>query len=266
MSRIAAKFKELKRKGDGALIAFVTAGDPKPELTPKIVKTLARHADIIELGIPFSDPIADGPTIQRADDRALASGTTPETVLEIIEKIRGTNDVPLVVLTYYNIVFKPGVDDFVKSFAAVGMDGIIVPDLPIEEADELLKATKRHGVDLILLVAPTTTPERLKRICRASSGFMYLVSLLGVTGAREKLSDSVRPLITDVQKVSRVSIVVGFGISKPEHVAEVIRCGADGAIVGSAFVDLIAKYRENERRMLKELDAFGKSLKAATRL
>jgi len=264
LSRIAAKFKELKRRGDGALIAFVTAGDPKPELTPKIVKTLARHADIIELGIPFSDPIADGPTIQGADDRALASGTTPETVLDIIEKIRGANDVPLVVLTYYNIVFKRGVDDFVKSFAAVGMDGIIVPDLPIEEADELLKATKRHGVDLVLLVAPTTTPERLKRICRASSGFMYLVSLLGVTGARGKLSDSVRPLIADVQKVSRVPIVVGFGISKPEHVAEVIRCGADGTIVGSAFVDLIAKYQGNERRMLKELDAFGKSLKAAT--
>ena len=156
MSRIAAKFEELKRKGDGALIAFVTAGDPKPELTPKMVKTLARHADIIELGIPFSDPIADGPTIQGANDRALASGTTPETVSEIIEKIRGTNDVPLVVLTYYNIVFKRGVDDFVKSFAAVGMDGIIVPDLPIEEVDELLNATKRHGVDLILLVAPTT--------------------------------------------------------------------------------------------------------------
>ena len=265
MSRISAKFEKLRKKGEGALIAFVTAGDPKPELTPKIVETLAKHTDIIELGIPFSDPIADGPTIQRATDRALASGTTPETVREIIKNIRSINDVPLVVLTYYNIVFKRGVDEFVKSFAAAGMDGIVVPDLPVEEADELLKATKRHGVDLVLLVAPTTTPERLKRICRASSGFLYLVSLLGVTGTREKLSDSVGPLITDVRKVSRVPIAVGFGISKPEHVAKVIKCGADGAIVGSAFVNLIAEHQGNERRMLKELDTFGKSLKAATR-
>jgi len=265
LSRIAAKFEDLKQKGGGALIAFVTAGDPKPELTPKIVETLAKHADIIELGIPFSDPIADGPTIQEADDRALASGTTPETVREIIEKIRSTSDVPLVVLTYYNIVFKRGVDEFVKSFADAGMDGIVVPDLPVEEAGELLKATKRHGVNLILLVAPTTTPERLKRICGASSGFLYLVSLLGVTGAREKLSGSIGPLIAGVRKVSRVPIAVGFGISKPEHVAKVIKCGADGAIVGSAFVNLIAEHQENERRMLKELDAFGKSMKAATR-
>ena len=265
MSRIAAKFEELKQKGEGALIAFVTAGDPKPEFTPKIVETLAKHADIVELGIPFSDPIADGPTIQMAADRALASGTTPETVREIIKKIRGTNDVPLVVLTYYNIVLKRGVDDFIKSFAAAGMDGIIVPDLPVEEAGELLKATKRHGVDLVLLVAPTTTPERLKRICEASSGFLYLVSLLGVTGARENLSELVRPLIADVQRVSRVPIAVGFGISKPEHVAEVIKCGAGGAIVGSAFVNVIAKNQGNERQMLKELDTLGKSLKAVTR-
>jgi tryptophan synthase alpha chain len=266
MSRISARFKELSKKGEGALIAFVTAGDPKPELTPKIVEALAKHTDLIELGIPFSDPIADGPTIQMASDRSLKSGTTPETVREIIKNIRKINDVPLVVMTYYNIVFKSGVDEFVKGFAAAGMDGIIVPDLPVEEADELLKATRRHGVDLIMMAAPTTTPERLKLICRASSGFLYLVSLLGVTGAREKLSISVGPLISNVRKVSRVPIAVGFGISSPEHVAKIIKSGANGAIVGSAFVNLIAKYQKNERRMLNELDEFGKSLKAATKL
>ncbi|GAI35001.1 unnamed protein product, partial [marine sediment metagenome] len=195
MSRISAKFEELRSKREGALIAFVTAGYPKPELMPQIVQTLTRHADIIELGIPFSDPIADGPTIQEAADRALKAGTTPETVLEIISQIRCTSEIPLVVLTYYNIVFKWGVDKFVRDFTAAGMDGIIIPDLPAEEASEVLGATRKYGADLILLVAPTTTPERLKRICDLSSGFLYVVSLLGVTGAREQLSESVKPLI-----------------------------------------------------------------------
>lgn len=266
MSRLNAKFKELRSKGEGALIAFVTAGDPKPKLTPQIVQTLANHADIIELGIPFSDPIADGPTIQWATDRALKAGTTPETVREIIKQIRRTSEVPLVVLTYYNLVFKRGVDEFVRDFTAAGMDGIIIPDLPVEEAGEVLKATKKHGADLILLVAPTTTPERLKRICDVSSGFLYVVSLLGVTGARERLSGLVKPLIADVRKTSRVPVAVGFGISKPEHVKEVIRAGADGAIVGSAFVNLITKNLKNRQKMLRELDRFGKTLKAAAHL
>ncbi len=266
MSRISAKFEELKSKSEGALIAFVTAGYPKPKLTPQIVQTLARHADIIELGIPFSDPIADGPTIQGSTDRALKAGTTPETVREIINQIRCTSEVPLVVLTYYNIVFKCGVDKFVRDFTAAGVDGIIIPDLPVEEASEVLETTRKYGADLILLVAPTTTPERLKRICGVSSGFLYVVSLLGVTGAREQLSESVKPLIADVRKISRVPIAVGFGISKPEHVKDVIMSGADGAIVGSAFVNIITKNLKNQQKMLRELNQFGKILKVATRL
>ena len=266
MSRLSTKFEELRSKGEGALIAFVTAGDPKPKLTPQIVQTLAKHADIIELGIPFSDPIADGPTIQGATDRALKAGTTPETVREIIKQIRRTSEIPLVVLTYYNLVSRRGVDEFVRDFTAAGMDGVIIPDLPVEEADEVLKATKKHGANLIFLVAPTTTPERLKRICDVSSGFLYVVSLLGVTGARERLSGSVKPLIADVRKISRVPVAVGFGISKPEHVKEVVKAGADGAIVGSAFVNLITKNLKNRKKMLQELDRFGKTLKATTRL
>ena len=266
MSRIGAKFEELGSKGEGALIAFVTVGDPNPKLTPRIVQALAKYADIVELGIPFSDPIADGPTIQGATDRALKAGTTPESVRKVIRQIRRTSDVPLVVLTYYNIVFKRGVDKFLRDFTAAGMDGIIIPDMPVEEAGEVLRATKKYGADLILLVAPTTTPERLKRICDASSGFLYIVSLLGVTGARKRLSGLVKPLIADVRKTSRVPIAVGFGISKPEHVKEVIEAGADGVIVGSAFVNLIAKNLKNRQRMLRELDKFGKTLKAATRL
>ena len=266
MSRISAKFEELKSKSEGALIAFVTAGYPKSELTPQIVQMLARHADIIELGIPFSDPIADGPTIQGATDRALKAGTTPETVREIISQIRCKSEIPLVVLTYYNIVFKWGVDKFVRDFTAAGMDGIIIPDLSAEEASEVLAATRKYGADLIFLVAPTTTPERLKRICGVSSGFLYVVSLLGVTGAREQLSGLVKPLIADVRKISRVPIAVGFGISKPEHVKDVIMAGADGAIVGSAFINLITKNLKNQQKMLRELNHFGKILKVATHL
>jgi len=266
LSRIEAKFKELEDKGEGALITFVTAGDPKPELTPRIVQALTKYGDIVELGIPFSDPIADGPTIQGATDRALKAGTNPETVLEIIRQIRRTSEVPLVLLTYYNIVFKRGVDKFMRDFTTAGMDGIVIPDLPIEEAGEVLRATKKQGADLILLVAPTTTPERLKRICDASSGFLYVVSLLGVTGARKRLSGLVKPLIADVRNISRVPIAVGFGISKPEHVKEVIEAGADGAIVGSAFVNLIAKNLGDRQKMLLEIEQFGKTLKAAARL
>lgn len=266
MSRIEAKFKELKDKGEGALITFVTAGDPKPELTLRIVQALTKYADIVELGIPFSDPIADGPTIQGATDRALKAGTNPETVLEIIKQIRRTSEVPLVLLTYYNIVFKRGVDKFMRDFTAAGMDGIVIPDLPIEEAGEVLRATKKRGADLILLVAPTTTPERLKRICDASSGFLYVVSLLGVTGARKRLSGFVKPLLADVRNISRVPIAVGFGISKPGHIREVIEAGADGAIVGSAFVNLIAKNLGDRQKMLREIEQLGKTLKAATRL
>ena len=265
MSRISKKFEELRRRNEGALIAFVTAGDPKSELTPKIVEVLSKHADLVELGIPFSDPIADGPTIQGATDRALHSGTTPETVLDIVREIRSSNDVPLVMLTYYNPVFKMGVENFVRRFTEAGADGFIVPDLPVEEAEEMLRAVRKHGVDFIPLAAPTSTPERLERICKASSGFLYLVSLLGVTGAREKLSDLVGPLIAEVRKISRVPISVGFGISKQGHVAELMRCGADGAIVGSAFVDLIAKNLKDERKILRELGELAGILKAATR-
>lgn len=265
MSRISSKFEELRKRHEGALIAFLTAGDPRPAFTLRLVEILSKHADIIELGIPFSDPIADGPTIQKATDRALRAGTTPEAALRLIEQIRRKSEIPLVILTYYNILLKPGVGNFVKRLASAGVDGIVIPDLPLEEAGELLKATEEQEVDLIFLVAPTTPRERLERISRASKGFLYLVSLLGVTGARKELSSSVRPLIGEVKRISKVPVAVGFGISRPEQVADIIKAGADGAIVGSAFVNVIERNLKNEKRMLQEIDAFGKSLKAATR-
>jgi len=265
LSKIAAKFEELREKGKGALIAFITAGDPNPKLTPRIAVTLAKHADILELGVPFSDPIADGPTIQAADDRALSAGTTPEQVFGIIKKIRERSDIPIVVLSYYNLVLNPGIGNFMKKLRAAGGDGIIVPDMPFEESKEVLDAAKKHGLDLILLAAPTTTPEKLEQICKVSGGFLYLVSVLGVTGARMEVSVEVKNLVRKAHAASKgkIPLAIGFGISKPKHVREVLKIGADAAIVGSAFVDLIARYRKDKRRMLRELDRFAKSLKAA---
>jgi len=267
LSKIAAKFEELRKKRRGALIAFITAGDPNPKLTPEIAAVLAKHADILELGVPFSDPIADGPTIQAADDRALSAGTTPERVFEIIKKIREKSDIPIVVLSYYNLVLNPRIDNFMKKLGAAGGDGIIVPDMPFEESREVLDAAKKHDLDLILLAAPTTTLERLQQICNASGGFLYLVSVLGVTGARREVSVEAKNLVRKARAASKgkIPLAIGFGISKPKHVREVLKIGADAAIVGSAFVDLIAKNLNNKNKMLRELDRFGKALKAATR-
>ncbi|MCS7131839.1 MAG: tryptophan synthase subunit alpha [Hadesarchaea archaeon] len=268
MSGIAARFTELRGRGEGALIAFITAGDPRPSLTPRMARALLEHADMLELGIPFSDPIADGPSIQAASERALSAGTTPETVLDIIERIRRASEKPIVVLSYYNIVFKFGVERFARVLAEAGGDGLIVPDLPAEESAEVARAARKRGLDLILLASPTTTPERMRLICELSSGFLYLVSLLGVTGARERLSSEVRGLVARARSSSKgeLPLAVGFGISRPEHVREVLACGADGAIVGSAFVDIVAKHRDDGRRMLRELSELAKAMKEATRL
>jgi tryptophan synthase alpha chain len=266
MSRIETKFRELKKRGEQALIAYVSAGDPTPSLTPGIVETLSKHADIIELGLPFSDPIADGPTIQAASVRALSAGMKPRILFDIVKNIRKKSEVPLVVMTYYNPVLKAGVEQFVRGFKLAGGDGIIIPDLPVEEAGKLQQVTKANNIDLIFLVAPTTPPERLGRICQLSSGFLYLVSLLGVTGARKEFSETARELITRARRISggRIPLAIGFGISRPEHVSEAIKQGADGVIVGSAFIDRIAKNLGNEKRMLEELEKLAAELKAPT--
>lgn len=267
MSRITEKFGDLSKKREGSLIIYVTAGDPSLESTRKILRTISKYADIIELGIPFSDPIADGPTIQAASERSLRGGTNPDRVFKIISDFRGESDLPIVVLTYYNIMFQRGIDKFMKDLADAGGNGVIVPDLPIEESDDVRWSGIKHGIDVIPLVAPTSPSERIRRISEVASGFIYLVSLLGVTGAREKLSDFVGVLTRRVSKESgrRIPIAIGFGLSKPEHVKEVIRSGADGAIVGSALVKIIEKFRDNERRMLREIDDFLASLKSATK-
>ncbi len=262
-------FEKAKAQGKGVLIGYVMAGDPKPELTLKITDALIKGGiDVLELGLPFSDPIADGPTIQAASVRALAAGTTPVKVLEIARQVRQSHYVPVVVMTYYNPVFKMGLQKFCGLAKDCLVDGIIVPDLPVEEADAYKKAAVQTGLDTIFLAAPSTTNERIKRIVAASSGFLYLVSHFGVTGAQTAIANSTLELVKRVLPFTsgKVPLAVGFGISKPEHVACLIGAGADGVIVGSAFINVIQKNKDRTDAMLKELQATASNLKEATKI
>lgn len=244
--KISEKFIELKKKKQGALIAYICAGDPTPDATKEYVTALVRGgADIIELGLPFSDPTADGPTIQAGIERALDGGMTPDIYFRTVASLK--THIPLVVMTYYNIIFKRGLETFVKDCAASGISGIIVPDLPPEESGELAGFCKKNDVDLIFLVAPTTTDERLKRILEEGKGFIYLVARLGVTGVRADVAASTSDLIKRVKTTTPKA--VGFGISSGKQAAEIIRAGADGVIVGSAFVDIIASGRDVPARL-----------------
>ena len=267
MRKILETFSRLSTRNEGALIAYVTAGDPDPSFTPRIVETLIEgRADVIELGIPFSDPIADGPVIQAATMRALKSGTTPKKVLKIVEEIRGRSDVPIVILTYYNPIFRLGLKVFFESAEASGVNGVIVPDLPIEETDEYKRIAEAYDIDTIFLVAPSSSTERLRKILGYASGFLYLVSTFGVTGARDKLQDLTIRLIKKTRQVTyrRIPLAVGFGISKPEHVKAIIRNGADAAIVGSGFVRIIERKNERMEEMLEALREYAHLLKEAT--
>jgi tryptophan synthase alpha chain len=268
MSDLAKVFQKLKAQGDGALIGYVTAGDPKPEFTPKIAAALVKGGvDILELGVPFSDPIADGPTIQAASVRALQAGTTPKMVLGMAGQIKRKCGVPVVILTYYNPVFHMGLENFFRLASNFGVDGVVVPDLPVEEAEAYSEAARSCGVDTIFLAAPSTSNERLGKIVGCTSGFLYVVSHFGVTGARETLEDSTVKLVKRVLTFTsgRVPLAVGFGVSKPEHAKRIIQSGADGVIVGSAFVNIIQKHQREVGRMLEELEVAARKLKNATK-
>jgi len=265
MMKIQEKFSELKNKKEGALIGYVMAGDPSPEPTVDIANALIKGGvDILELGLPFSDPIADGPTIQKSGGRALKAGMNSDIYFDIVKKI--DSKIPLVCMTYYNLILQRGLDKFTKDCKDSGISGLIVPDLPIEESDPLLQECKNSGIDLIFLVASTTTEERMKKILESATGFLYVVSLLGVTGARDNLSDSIKPTLDTIRKQNpAIPIAVGFGISKPEHVKDVLGSGADGVIVGSAFIRIIADNLDNKEKILPELEEFAKKLKDSTR-
>ena len=268
MNSITKALQNAKAQGNGALIGYIMAGDPNPEATPKIADALIKGGvDILELGLPFSDPIADGPTIQAASVRALAAGTTPMKVLEIAKELKSKHEVPIVVMTYYNPVFRIGLDKFCGLAKDYMVDGFIVPDLPVEEAADYKKAAEAYGLDTIFLAAPSTSNERLKGIVECSSGFLYLVSRFGVTGTKSTVEDSTVQLIKRVQPFTagKIPLAVGFGISKPEHVRRIIAAGADASIVGSAFINIIQKNSKTPSAMLKELQAIAQELKAATK-
>lgn len=236
MNRIDARFQTLRSEGAGAFIPFVTAGDPDLEATHDIILAMeAAGADIIELGVPFSDPIADGPVIQRATDRALRSGTTLDKILKSVQKLRRVSEIPVVLFSYYNPLLARGLDRLAAEASASGVDGILASDLTVEESGPYLDAMQSQGLRTVFLVAPTSSPERIERIARTSTGFLYAVSRTGVTGARTALSGDLSRFLRLLRTYTEAPIAVGFGISKPEHV-QAVWLEADGAAVGSAIV------------------------------
>jgi tryptophan synthase alpha chain len=246
MGRIKDRFEELRKKGEKALVPFLSAGDPDLETTEALVLSMAEAgADIIELGVPFSDPIAEGPTIQRASERALASGTSLRRILELVRRLRPKLDVPLVLMGYANPVYAMGLENFASAASEVGVDGIIIADLPPEEGASLYASCNAAGVDGILLAAPTTRAERLSMLARETRGFLYYVSLTGVTGARRELASGLEQSVRAAQAAGDAPVCVGFGISTPEQAAEVGGY-ADGVVVGSAIVSLIEAAGDRE--------------------
>lgn len=264
MTRLSQTFSELRRRGARALIPYFTAGDPSLGATRALVLEAARRgADVLELGIAFSDPLADGPVIQRASQRALATGVTLAQVLDLVREVRGDVRIPIVFLTYYNPVLAFGLKAFAHAAVEAGVDGVIVADLPPEEAGPLSTEGRAAGLDLIHLVAPTSPPDRMRLIARRSRGFIYVVSVTGVTGTRGTLPPDLVLYLRQLRAVTTKPICVGFGISTPEQVAAVAPY-ADGVIVGSAIVGLIEAHAGSER-LVPEVGAFIAALKAPLR-
>jgi tryptophan synthase alpha chain len=255
LNRIASVFVGANHT---ALIPYITVGYPTVEATLKVVPLLASNGcDIIELGIPFSDPLADGATIQQASYQALRQGVTPKLCFEMAQELRRQVEIPLVFMTYYNPVVKFGLEQFCLKCAEVGVGGLIIPDLPPEEGEELEKSTRRHGLDLIYLLSPASTEERIELVASRSSGFIYLVSLTGVTGARDKLPEELESFVARVRKRTEKPLCVGFGVSTPEQARRIAKI-ADGVIVGSRIIQLI-----KEDNSFKDLCSFVKGLRDA---
>lgn len=260
--RISAMFERLRGEGRPALIAYITAGDPSPERTPALAAALERGGvDLVELGVPFSDPIADGPVIQSASERALSAGTTLQIVLEVAEQIRRHSDIPLLLFSYLNPVLRYGVEALAHDAVKAGVDGVLLTDLTVEEAGHTVPVLRNAGLDTIFLASPTSTPRRLELVARHSSGFVYLVSRTGVTGERESLSGSLEALVSNMRKATSLPLAAGFGISTPGQAAQVGRM-ADGVVVGSAFVRIIEQNLTGAG-MEAKIESFARGLSTA---
>lgn len=258
MSRIARVFG---KPGRTAFIGFTVGGDPDKDTCVRITKALIEGGtDILELGVPFSDPVADGPAIQKADDRALAAGITLSVIFEIVREIRTFSDVPVVLLTYYNIVYRRGIERFYKEARDAGVDGILIADMPVEEADEVTEVAGRYGIDPIFLIARTTSDDRIRKIAAKGSGYLYLVSVLGVTGMRDSVETGAIDLLNRVRKYTDIPLALGFGISTPEHAKVCAGARADGIIVGSAIVNIVERYLGQPDLMEQELKEYVKRM------
>ncbi|BAZ31279.1 tryptophan synthase alpha subunit [Cylindrospermum sp. NIES-4074] len=262
MASISLSFQSLRDRQQCALIPFITAGDPNLETTVEALRILDRNgADFIELGVPYSDPLADGPVIQAAATRALQKGTKLEQVLEMLQVVIPDLKAPIILFTYYNPILYRGIKPFLAEIAAVGVRGLVVPDLPLEESEELIQTAASLGIEVILLVAPTSSRKRIDAIARQSQGFIYLVSVTGVTGIRSQIQNRVQHLLKDLRSVTDKPIGVGFGISEPEQAQQVREWGADAVIVGSAFVKRLAEGSPAEG--LQAVEQLCRELKAA---
>jgi len=265
MSRIENKFKDLRSKNQKALIAYVMAGFPSEKDTLSAVRGLVKGgADIIELGMPFSDPLADGPVIQNAGFQALQKGMNLEKFLGLVKKIRKETDIPLVLMTYTNILFRHGYAKFISIVKNAGIDGLILPDMSINESKDFLQAAKKNKIDTIFLISPNTSQDRIKKIAGASSGFLYLVSVFGTTGGQQQFQNYTTDAIKNAKKTlgGKIPLGVGFGVSNPDQAKFIIKSGADAIIVGSAFLRLMES--TPPEKIESKIGSFAASLKKAT--
>jgi len=256
-------FSELKAENRTALIPFFVIGDPDYDTSLSLVKAaIDAGADILELGIPFSDPIADGPTIQKADVRAMRSGMNVHKALAFIKEIKKHRDIPIGLLMYYNLIHHYGIDSFFRDFHDAGVNSVLVADLSIDDADEVIAPATAAGLDTVFMVTPNTEPQRMQRIAGQTTGFIYTVSLLGVTGSRDALSGAVGGLVRRLKELADVPVCVGFGVSKPEHARTIAAAGADGVIIGSKLVAMIENHLNEPDQAIEEIAGFLTEVKA----
>ncbi|KAL5561802.1 hypothetical protein UlMin_031549 [Ulmus minor] len=260
---LSETFTRLREQGKVAFIPYITAGDPDLSTTAEALKVLdSCGSDIIELGVPYSDPLADGPVIQAAATRSLARGTNFNSIISMLKEVVPQLSCPIALFSYYNPILKRGTEKFMSTIKDVGVHGLVVPEVPLEETETLRREALKSNIELVLLTTPTTPKERMKAIVEASEGFVYLVSSVGVTGTRDSVSGKVQGLLSEIKEATTKPVAVGFGISKPEHAKQVAEWGADGVIIGSAIVKLLGEAKSSEEA-LKELEIYVKSLKSA---